>query len=88
MAKLQVRTDAGALVASVDLPDASLAIAQEFFGGATAAETAAAVLGWLKGWLRMELRRQRELQVTGPGQAQVLQDVEAALQTFDGQFPE
>jgi len=52
MAKVQVRTDAGGLVAEVSVPDSALPIIQEVLGTTTAVETAQKILAYLKGNLR------------------------------------
>ena len=56
MAKLQIRTDANAIIISKNIPDPIITYAQEVFGGANATETANAVVGWLWGQLRAHVR--------------------------------
>ena len=57
MARLQVRTDANALLAEVEIPDTALPRLRTVFGGTTAAQTAAAFLAWVVPTLRTYVRR-------------------------------
>lgn len=87
MARAQIRTDAGAVLATRDIPDAAIPHIQNVFGGVTNAETSALALDFMLLALRRHVRLEearlarvvQEPAVTNAGIA-----AEAAL---DGDWP-
>ena len=57
MARLQIRTDANAVLASVDIPDTAIPRLKAAFGGGTNAEVAAAVLAFASPVIRAEMKK-------------------------------
>ena len=89
MAKIQIRTDAGAIIDSRDIPDGVLPKARAIFGGATNQETAENVLRSIwKDYLRPLLRA---YEINQERIAQAADDqaaVDAVATQFDADIPE
>ena len=89
MAKIQIRTDAGAIVASRDIPDGTLPKAQAIFGGATNQETALNVLRSIwKDYLRPSLKNYEVTAAKNTKLAEVDAVATATADQFDIDIPE
>lgn len=88
MARLQIRSDANALINEIPLPDAAIPRIRTVFGGVTNPETALAVLTWILSQVRAYVR---ESQVASARQSQI-GIVEAAgtaaRESFESEWPQ
>ena len=85
--RLQVRTNANAVVATRDIPDPVLTYAQQVFGGATNAETAALFLEWVWRRARDHIKNEVVNAAAVAAEPQVAAAKTGAGTTFDTDVP-